>query len=278
MKKRDTAAPAAPIRKTEPARGVLRGALPPGEAGPERYHPSPDLAPFIEHFWAVRWNLEGLPPRRVETLPHPAVHLTFEPGATLLGGVGRGKFSRLLAGSSFVFGVKFLPASFRAFYGRDVSTLTGWTLPAARVFGPSFPALEKAVLGAGSTPERVQLTEAYLRRLRPAPDPEAALVNPLVAAVIHDRSVTRVDQLVARSGLPVRQLQRLFRRYVGVSPKWVIARYRIHEALERVHSGLSGDWATLALDLGYADQAHFIRDFKALVGQTPRAYRAAGRP
>lgn len=270
-------APSAPIPKTEPARGVLQGALPPGEVGPERYHPAPDLAPFIEHFWAVRWNLEGLPPKRVETLPHPAVHLTFEPGATLLGGAGKGKFSRLLAGNSFVFGVKFLPASFHAFYRRDISRLTGRTLPPARVFGPTFPALEQAVLAAGSTVDRVGLTEAYLRRILPAAEPEAAAVNQLVATVVHDRSITKVEQLAARSGTPVRQLQRLFRRYVGVSPKWVIARYRIHEALERVHAGSTVGWATLALDLGYSDQAHFIRDFKTLVGKTPRAYQASGR-
>ena len=62
-----------------------------------------------------------------------------------------------------------------------------------------------------------------------------------------------------------------------MSPKWVIRRYRLHEALERVNAGHRVDWAALAAELGYFDQAHFIRDFKALVGRTPAEYgREAG--
>ena len=75
--------------------------------------------------------------------------------------------------------------------------------------------------------------------------------------------------------MSARTLQRLFRRYVGVGPKWVLQRYRLHEAAERIADGYDGDWAALALDLGYFDQAHFIKDFKALVGCSPAEYAAA---
>jgi AraC-like DNA-binding protein len=67
-------------------------------------------------------------------------------------------------------------------------------------------------------------------------------------------------------------LQRLFRDYVGVTPKWVLKRYRVHEAAERLASGEAQDAAWLAADLGYSDQPHFIRDFAAQVGCTPHAY------
>ncbi|MFI9589448.1 helix-turn-helix domain-containing protein [Nonomuraea sp. NPDC052265] len=65
-------------------------------------------------------------------------------------------------------------------------------------------------------------------------------------------------------------MQRLFRDYVGIGPKWVIRRFRLHEAAERVHQGL--DLATLAAELGYTDQAHLTRDFTAAVGMPPAAY------
>ena len=64
-------------------------------------------------------------------------------------------------------------------------------------------------------------------------------------------------------------MQRLFQQYVGIGPKWVISRYRLHEAVEQLAADRSVDWTRLALDLGYFDQAHFIRDFKRLVGRTP---------
>ena len=71
----------------------------------------------------------------------------------------------------------------------------------------------------------------------------------------------------------MRSVQRLFREYVGVPPKWVIRRYRLHELVERLHSGQAFEGAQLALDLGYADQAHLIHDFRHLVGYTPTGYR-----
>ena len=68
-----------------------------------------------------------------------------------------------------------------------------------------------------------------------------------------------------------RELDHLFREYVGVKPKWVLERIRLHEAAERMADGES-DWPALALDLGYFDQAHFIKAFKAVVGRSPADY------
>jgi AraC-like DNA-binding protein len=52
----------------------------------------------------------------------------------------------------------------------------------------------------------------------------------------------------------------------------VIKRYRLHEAAEQLAAGEVVDWPRLALDLGYFDQAHFIKDFKTIVGRTPAEY------
>ena len=67
---------------------------------------------------------------------------------------------------------------------------------------------------------------------------------------------------------------RLFADYVGVSPKWVMRRARLHEAAERADSGEPVDWASLASDLGYADQAHLTRDFTVTIGVSPSRYAA----
>jgi AraC-like DNA-binding protein len=98
------------------------------------------------------------------------------------------------------------------------------------------------------------------------------LAGRLAARVADDRAITRVDDLAGQHGLTVRRVQRLFAEYVGASPKWVIQRYRLLEAAVRVAAGGVLDWADLALELGYADQAHFIRDFKRLVGRSPADY------
>jgi len=57
-----------------------------------------------------------------------------------------------------------------------------------------------------------------------------------------------------------------------VSPKWVIKRYRLHEVAERLAGGEVVDWPGMVVELGYSDQAHFIKDFKTIVGSTPGEY------
>lgn len=84
--------------------------------------------------------------------------------------------------------------------------------------------------------------------------------------------MARANALAERSGLNKRSLQRLFQHFVGVSPKWVIKRYRLHEAVAQLQAGVPVRLAQLALDLGYFDQAHFINEFTALVGKPPGEY------
>ena len=63
----------------------------------------------------------------------------------------------------------------------------------------------------------------------------------------------------------------------GVSPTWVIQRYRLHEAADQLAAGATVGQSALALDLGYSDQAHFAGDFKAVVGVSPAAYAKRAR-
>jgi AraC-like DNA-binding protein len=115
-----------------------------------------------------------------------------------------------------------------------------------------------------------------LRRRGLAPDPVVEQVAGLVGRITEDPGLRRVAQLAEVSGLPERRLQRLFADYVGVSPKWVMRRARLHEAALRVEADgpASVDWAALAADLGYADQAHLTRDFTATLGVPPSRYAA----
>src|SRR6185312_10327542 len=109
----------------------------------------------------------------------------------------------------------------------------------------------------------------------PTPDARIATLNQIVARIAEEREITSVDDVLAHGDIPAmsrRTLQRLFREYIGVGPKWVIRRFRLHEAAERIDAGGSVDWARVAVELGYADQTHFIKDFKAIVGKTPTEY------
>jgi AraC-like DNA-binding protein len=117
-----------------------------------------------------------------------------------------------------------------------------------------------------------QTAEQFIHAQRLAPDPMVPMVNGIVARIMGERQITRVADLVSRTGIGERRLRRLFAEFVGVHPKWVIQRYRLHEAAERLAADEDVKLAALALELGYFDQAHFARDFRAIVGRTPAAH------
>ena len=127
-------------------------------------------------------------------------------------------------------------------------------------------------MSANSDQDMVARAEKLLRGWKPEADEHAETVGRIVDETIIDRDIVKVDDVVVKFGINKRTMQRLFKQYVGVSPKWVIQRSRIHEAALRAADGDTPDWAKLAVDLGYFDQAHFIKDFKKLIGCSPDEY------
>lgn len=246
-----------------------------------RRAPAPGLRRHLEHYWLIDWDLSQ--PYASHLVPHPSVNLVFEryagcgdedAGYAEVAGIGLGLFTQKLEGRGRVCGVQFRPGGFRPFApGAPVSRWTGRRLPATDVFGPP-PAPPAAVLDPADEDGRVAALDAYLLALAPEPDPRADLAMALVDLVRGDRTILRVDGLARAEGVSARSLQRLFAAYVGVGPKWVILRYRIHEALERAGAAPDVDWAALAADLGYSDQAHLVRDFTATLGVPPTALGA----
>ena len=254
-----------------------RGILRPGQVGRvfelERPAVSPDLRRLVASHWAVTWALPDGEARRSEVLPHPAVHLVAERDGVWVYGVPRAIDSRVLEGSGFATGARFRPGAFGGLVALPVRELTGRRVAAAEVFGAAGAALERAAAGAAATAERVAALEAFLLERLPEPTAEAELVRAVVDDIAAAPPGTAVADLAARHGVSTRTLQRLFARNVGVGPKWVLRRLRMHDALEALGAGRGDtDWTRFALDLGYFDHAHFIRDFRAVVGRSPAQY------
>lgn len=254
-------------------RGMLRRPLRAGKMRHSRRRPADDLSHLVAHYWMIRWDLRGCEPHVAESLPHPNIHVIFEPHACVVAGVHTRKFSRVLEGQSQVFGIKFKPGGFRPFLKFPASELADRMVPVQRIFGKDVNALREVVLSSKSENEKVQAANTFLLARLPKPDNSIALAGELVERILQDRDIKTVDDLVTRSGIGKRSLQRLFNEYVGVSPKWVIRRYRLHELIERANAGVEPDWPQLALDLGYFDQAHLINDFRSITGYSPTEYQ-----
>jgi AraC-like DNA-binding protein len=100
------------------------------------------------------------------------------------------------------------------------------------LLGRAVDRLDRALRSLDDEAAAFALCDA-LRALSPRLDVDAAHAGAIVRAIETDHAITRVAEVSERSGIAALALQRLFRNKIGVSPKWVIQRYRLHEALER---------------------------------------------
>jgi AraC-like DNA-binding protein len=105
-----------------------------------------------------------------------------------------------------------------------------------------------------------------------APDETYLALTTLVDRIRDDERLHRVEQVMALSPWSARTTQRVFRRYVGVPVKWVLCRYRLQHAALEIETNPTVDFADLAVRRGWYDQAHFINDFRAMLGCTPGEY------
>jgi AraC-like DNA-binding protein len=266
-----------------PAVGILRPEVNDAMVRRDRLAAHEGLSAWVDHYWTVAWELDG-PGFVAEVVSHPSVHVTVESGdrprfehempAGLVHGVITRRFSQAIEGSGRVFGVKFRPGGFGAFAGADVGAWTDRVLPLSEAFGDRADVVVRDVLAADGDAERAAAMDTFLLGRVPDRDERYDEVLTVVRDIQDDPGLTTVELAARRHSMSQRTLQRLFRRYVGVGPKWVIQRARLHDAVDRIDTRRVTDLATLALELGWFDQAHFTRDFTALVGQSPAAYAA----
>ncbi len=267
-----------------PTTGILRPRIAAQKFRLTRHAPAAELCDLVQRYWIVHWDLP-LGARHVqETLPSPHVNLVVGSSTGPSTGIATAraqadafgvftqKYINRLSGSGSVFGIKFQPGGFHPFARCPLAELTNRSVPITNLFGPEGDAFQHAILALDDEQAQVNVANQFLRNRLPKPDETVALVNHIVEQISAEQTLMRVEAVAERVNVSPRTLQRLFRQYVGVSPKWVIRQFRLHEAAARLDSGNALDLAQLALDLGYFDQAHFVKDFTATVGVSPTEY------
>ena len=247
--------------------------------------PSPALAQHLECLWFVS-ETDTSPARGAveRVLPDGCLEWIFHLGAPFQRSTPAGEWERqprsfvvgeltrfmLLqpTGPVAVMGVRFRPGGAYRFLPFSLNDFTDITIPTADVWGNKGTYLEEAVLEARNNMQRQQLVEDFLLRQldmsTTRPRFEAA-----VKEIIRSRGQTRVHEVAARVGWGSRQLEREFRVGVGLSPKAFARIMRFQNLLRLVGEGALREWTSLALEGGYADQPHMVREFREFAGHTP---------
>ena len=240
-----------------------------------RYPAEPEFDGFLQRFWIPVWSVPPGQEAPQRVLAYPVSLVVVARDYARFYGVVPGLSTTTLTGTGWAVGVMCAPAAGALIAGGPMTEHTDRFVDVADVLGGAGQRLTGEVREAMAADPHSPVAHARamaafrdaLRPLLPVDD-DGLLANRVVAFVEGDREVTRVAQVCERFGLSERALQRLVSRRLGLTPKWLIQRRRLQEAAEQLRAGPAALGEVAAL-LGYADQAHFTRDFARVTAMTP---------
>lgn len=253
------------------------------------YPPAPDLASSVDTFWEGDFNTSGTEPLSRLVAPNGFVeviiHLTDahcrlpdervwtpSPPFTVIGlhtMPYEVRFDRLVR----VFGIRMKPEGVRRLFGVAAAELSGRYEDLEAVTGATLRDMCARIRDAADGMSRRIHAQNFLRaRLGDAGD-EPTYVDRAAAIIRAPGRFDRIETLPDDVHISLRQLERGFRQSIGMTPKRYMRLARLNEVHRKLERGDALRLTDVAYDCGYADQAHFIRDFKRLMGTTPSVFR-----
>lgn len=238
------------------------------------------IADLVRHVWVPRWRLPDGGVVEQGVLEYPSANLVIEADAAAIHGPHIGRSSRRLEGTGWAFGALLQPGVARLLMHGPMQALVGESVPLERLRVTDAAAMTRDVRAACAVENdagALTAFEAWLAAQHLVLDDGARRVRHIVELAETDRTILRADDLAAASGLGLRSLQRVVREQLGLTPKWLIGRYRMQEAAAALAAPDPPGLAELAASVGFSDQAHLTRVFRTVIGQTPRRYALAAQ-
>jgi AraC-like DNA-binding protein len=255
----------------------------PQSAGPFLHHPRPPLSQHISYIGY--WQHTTGEPHRSTALPRGAVTIVIELSgqeqmefaavgepalqvpAAIVTGAGTTSYVTRIDPGQTVMTVHFRPAGARAFLGMPLSELQDRCIGIDDIFGASSRTLREQLTETTSAAGRVALVEQFLLSHMQFHD---QWIYRLLARLDAEPSIT-VAEVCALTAMSPKRLTAVFGADVGLTPKTYLRVRRLQAVLRRLAAGTQHG-ADIAADLGYFDQAHFVRDFRSFTAITPSQY------
>ncbi len=186
-------------------------------------------------------------------------------------GFHKGYISIQAVPDSEMFVIMFRPGGAFPFLHKPLDIYTGKVVNAKAVFGNDVIGLRNDLLEEKDADQRFTIAKKWLhQRMDSESIPEKVIGSAI--EMIQDNTYDTLLKLVEKSGYSQKQFIFLFKKFVGVTPKYFQRILRFNEILPKIHNKEKINWAQLGAECGYADQAHFIKEFKEFSGFNPSKY------
>lgn len=250
-------------------------------------NPGPDLSLFIRCYWTLDAPKETKPHKQ-RIIPDGCVEMIFhygdlykqylEDGSSILqpSCFVFGQVTRPLdiepTGKTGIFAVRFNPDGFIAFATKPLGTMENKAVALAELFGNDGLLLERDILAAKTTDDRVKIVELFLNGRVGSAESIDRIIKTTIAAMFTLNGQLSVSEISKEMNVNRRQLQRRFSLVIGLSPKQLSKIIRLQAAIKLLMSDEQGSLTNIAYEGNYYDQAHFIKDFKEFTGVSPKKF------
>jgi AraC-like DNA-binding protein len=255
----------------------------------KEYSPTAALRPFVLLYWEGIFEGTPMAALQQKVMPSGYIELVLHvsdarcelyinnawqlSAAFSLVGMWTDPFMLRFRGKVEAFGIRFKPEAIYVLFGIPAAEFINCSANLEEIFGPCFASFCLKLEESKTIEERVQLADNYFLRRLYKSDIRQTYVQS-AAELIRRQSVPSVEHISHRVCISTRQLEREFKSKVGLSPKSYMRITRLNKALQLMSHSPALPLAQVAYLCGYADQAHFNREFKALSGELPTTYIA----
>ena len=249
--------------------------------------PRPPLSAFVKVFWY--WDSYLQPHAKERLLPDGCMTLVFNlseerthtsrnercassmPSQVISGARSR-YFEVETSNMVCTLGVQFQPGGAFPFFHIPACELDDQCVALEDVYGSAARSIRARLLDAPTPEDKFRTVEQWLLSRLAKPLEHHPAVHYATAQIVRNPIAQSVSRLVESIGFSQRHFNRLFAAQVGLTPKLFSRVRRFQRVIASIGSRDRVDWADLALDCGYYDQAHFVHDFRSFSGLTPAAY------
>ncbi len=250
-------------------------------------YPSAHLDPFIDRYWSIESAATaGAPVEPV--LPDGCPEIVFNladrfqripkfgdletQASAIVSGQLRRRILIRPTGHVELFAVRFRPHAAFGFLGVGMSSLTDQVLPLADVIGAASGEIESQIYQAGDFNKRIAMVEKILTAKLVNSNGDSSTAGSLTGMIASSGGRISVRELGHRSGIGERRIERVFDKYVGVSPKIFARIVRFNGVVRSMEAADSFGLLDTALSFGYYDQSHMIHEFNEFAGTNPSAF------
>ena len=254
----------------------------------QTFKPHKNLESIVKLYWTLEVPFDPKNQKQ-KIVPDGCIEITFNfgdkikrftsetdfilhPNAMVMG--QRTKFFDILpTGNVDTFAICFYPIGFANFVKIPLANLVDRETPISELFGQvETDILEQQMIQAADSKQRIDIIEAFFLKMLNEKNTISNIVKSTVDALLKTNGTTPINAILKDDVSKRRQLERHFRKQIGISPKQLSKAIRLQATLNLMLNKKSETLTDIAYESDYFDQNHFIKDFKYLVGVTPKEY------